>query len=73
MCESGNCQTCDSKYECCDFDNHIGFPMVCSVCAYVGCDACMTELLNDNEWSDDASIIYCDKCYNAKVLKQCRK
>ena len=70
MCESGNCGTCESKSECCDFDNHAGFPMICYVCGKKGCDQCMDELLNDNEWSDNATIIFCDKCYKAKVLKE---
>ena len=73
MCESGNCEVCQDKINCCDFDNHTGFAMICSVCGRNGCDRCMEELLNDSEWSDNTSIIYCNKCYNAKVLKECRK
>lgn len=67
MCESGNCETCEEKNECCDFDNHAGLPMTCSICGKYGCDRCMDELLNDNEWSDNVSTIFCDECYKKKV------
>jgi len=71
MCESGNCETCESSYECCDWGNCQGEPVTCVSCGKIGCADCVNNYTDEN--SELGIIFICDKCYNAKVLKECQK
>lgn len=58
MCESGNCETCEEKNECCDWGNHAGKTTVCAICHKIKCTECSRVYLNNN----DVDRCICDDC-----------
>lgn len=60
MCESGNCETCEAKSDCCDWGNHTGKTTVCRVCHRLKCTEC-SELYYVSNESDDMYYV-CGEC-----------